>query len=222
LITAKKIEKLIQELTVNDHKEAREWLDGKGEPEEPREAINELVRIGKPALKPLLRLLKNTTKFSCIYAIMVLGEMRDPIVAKPLINLWDDEKFSGVFDDYAGGSYIPGCKRVIIALQKIGSPALQSILSYLEEQKKKGDKDGTIFALATLSKIKDERSYMALVTALSYPDDEVQYWAIDSLVVYGDKRALKHMRKLLKAPNWTSEDDKKLLKQFIKDLAESG
>jgi len=200
------VARLIHELMVNDDKEAHEIE----EPKEPREVMTKLVQIGKPVLASLLGLLRNTTKHSCICAIKVLGEIQDPVAVKPLIDLWDNEKFNLEFDD--------GYQNVIVALQKIGTPALQSVLSYLEEQKKRNNKDGIIYALLTLSGIKDEQSYVALTESLSFPDGEVQDFALESLVYFGDERASKHIAKLFEDPEWAEYGD--LLKNSIRLLTE--
>lgn len=39
--------------------------------------MNALVKIGETAVEPLLELLKDTSRYSCIYAIKVLEEIRD-------------------------------------------------------------------------------------------------------------------------------------------------
>lgn len=201
----KKIDDLIKELRKNDYKEAQEWHDEEQEPQEPWKAINELVQIGKPSLKPLLALLENTTKYSCFYAVKALAQIGDPIAAKPLIDLFDDEKFIDTFENEADMSY----ELIIAALKEIGRPALPSILGYLKKQKNYGNNNGIIYALWALSEIKDKRSYEALINALSYPDDEIQDWAIGLLAKYGDKRALKHLAIFLEDPNW---------KDYIREL----
>jgi len=72
---AKLIERLICELRVNDKKRADEYEES---PEEPKEDMDALVKIGRDAVEPLLELLKDTSKYSCLYAIKVLGEIQDP------------------------------------------------------------------------------------------------------------------------------------------------
>jgi len=199
---------LVQKLTINDVKDAGEYEE---EPEEPRQAMDDLVKIGEPATKELIKLLKSTLKYSSLYAVTVLSKMQsvDPIAIKPLFSLLGDEEFVNFSD---------GEENAVRALQKIGLPALQPVLRYLEEQKKRDDVSGIIWALMTLSGIKDEKSYAALIDGLSYKNDEVQGSALDYLSEYGDKRALEPLSKLLEDPEWA--DHKDLVQWHIRDLAE--
>lgn len=66
-------------------------------PEEPKEAISELARIGQPAVASLIALLKNTAKYSCLYAIKVLGEIKDPAAAKPILDAFSSQDFIDSF-----------------------------------------------------------------------------------------------------------------------------
>jgi len=182
------ISKLIEALKINDEKRADEYEE---EPDEPREAMDALVKVGKLAVEPLLELLKDTSKYSCLYAIKVLGEIRDPRAVQPIIEAFSSEDFREVFvetGDYDEPNF---------ALQKIGLPALEPVLNYLEEKKKKADVEGMVFSLSVLAHFKDEKAFRALVNMLSYSDDEVQYFAIESLREYGDKRAVEYLKKLL-------------------------
>lgn len=60
------IKRLIEDLKVNDMEE--EELYKREEPEEPREAMEALIKIGEPAVEPLIELLKNPKRLSCAYA----------------------------------------------------------------------------------------------------------------------------------------------------------
>lgn len=203
----KTVLELIDRLKVHDEKPAHEYDEV---PKEPKKAMNALVELGKIAVEPLIGLLENASRYSCLYAIKVLGNIGDPTAVKPLIGLWDNKEFNLEFEE--------GYEDVVFALQRIGLPALEPVLGYLEAQKKRNNIDEIIYALLTLSKIKDERSYAALTDALSYPDNEVQEWAMECLVNYGDKRASEHIAKFLENPEW--KDDKDLIKEKIRRLAE--
>lgn len=215
---AEQVNRLIEDLKVNDGKEAREYEES---PKEPKEAIDTLVRIGDSAVKPLLELLKDTSRYSCLYAIKVLGEIRDPITVKSIIEAFSSEDFGDSFQwatEYNQG---------IIALQKIGLPALEPTLNYLKESMQKPhpqDEEGVCNALEILAEIKDERSFKALINMLSHPNGEVQYTAVSSLVAYGDKRAVEHLKKLLENPKTresTAETIRKLVspREYIKIIA---
>jgi hypothetical protein len=202
------IEELVQKLTINDVKDVGEYEE---EPDYPQQVMDDLVKMGEPATKELLKLLKNTLKYSSYYAVTVLSEMKsvDSIAIESLLSLLSDEEFL-----YFGD----GWERAISALQKIGLPALQPVLGYLEEQKKKNNVEGIIFALQILSKIKAEQSFVALADSISYPNDEVKMFAVDYLVDFGDKRASLRLAKLFDDPEWA--EDKDNLKHKIRNLSE--
>ncbi len=193
------VNELIKALKVND-----EIYGQVGEPREPREAMDALIKIGKPAVKPLLELLKNPETWSIYYSVKVLGEIGDGRAVEPLIKLIDDENFWGTdcFDE------------TIWALQKIGLPAVQPMLNYLRDKKEKKETDEIIGALWVLEKIKDERVYRALVDTLSYPYEEVQEATIASLKVYSDERAVKHLSRFLEDENFR-EDAKEAIKSLL-------
>lgn len=184
--THQQVSKLIKELKINDRKKACEYEEP---PKEPRKAMDALVKIGSPAVEALLELLKDTSKYSCLYAIKVLGEIRDGRAVQPIIDTFSSESFEQAFEiDY---------EQPILALQKIGLPALKPTLNYLKEKKKEDDELGMCNALQILSGIKDEKSFSALINMLSHPNDEIQSTAIMLLGEYGDKRAVEHLKKLL-------------------------
>jgi len=151
--------------------------------------MDALVKIGEAAVEPLLELLKDTSRYSCLYAIKVLGEIRDPRAVQPIIEAFSSREFI----DELGDEY----EQPKLALQKIGLPALEPTLAYLQEMKEKDDELGMCTALEILAGIKDEKSFMALVDMLSHPNDEVQATAVILLGEYGDKRAVEHLKKLL-------------------------
>jgi len=186
--TAKRINELIDELKVNDEKEASEY---ERRPKEPREAIDELVKIGRPAVKPLLELLKNTSRYSCIYATKVLGEIGDSAAVQPIIDAFSSEAFVEAFAE------LTDYEEPVLALQRIGPPALGSTLIFLEKKRDEEDDIGIYQALRILAGIKAEKSFKALVDMLSHPDSEIQIDAVESLGKYGDKRAVEHLKNLL-------------------------
>ncbi len=169
-------------------------------PQEPKEAINSLIRIGAPTVEPLLNLLRDTETWSGIYVIHILGEIGDARAIEHLIKLLD----GAVFIDEA-----------MFTLERIGLPALDTILSYIKEKKDKDNGYSIAGALEVLEKIKDEKSFNALIDALSHPDHDVQDSAVASLGGYGDKRALKFLSKLFENPNVNSYE----LKYSIRQLA---
>ena len=184
--THRQISKLIEELKVNDGKRASDYEE---EPKDPKRAMDDLVKVGEPAVKPLLALLKDASKYSCLYAIKVLGEIRDPRAAQPIIKAFSRKGFADAFElEY---------DQPKLALQKIGLPALEPTLTCLREMKERDDEIGMCEALETLAGIKDEKSFWALVDMLSHPNSEVQATSVILLGEYGDKNAVEHLKKLL-------------------------
>jgi len=187
------IERLIRGLRVNDEKRVSDYEET---PEEPKEAMNALVKIGETAVGPLLELLKDTSRYSCLYATKVLGEIRDPRAVQPIIEAFSSEGFAEAFE--LAEEY----EQTKLALQKIGLPALEPTLNYLRDRSEKEeitdeDIEGACYALEILTGIKDEQAFHALVDALSHSEYDVRCVAIDSLGEYGDKRAIGHLKKLL-------------------------
>ena len=184
----RQISKLIKKLKMNDGKRASDYEE---EPKEPKGVMDALVKIGEPAVEPLLELLKDTSRYSCLYAIKVLGEVQDPRAVQPIIEAFSSEGFAEEF--WRGEDY----EEPRLALQKIGLPALEPTLNYLKEKREKDNEIGMCNALEILAGIKDEKSFMALVNMLSHPNSEVQDTAIMLLGDYGDKRAVEYLKKLL-------------------------
>lgn len=199
------IDRLIEELKAYD-KDYHRYFDEDGflikRPKEPRKAMEELVKIGEPAIEPLLELLKDTETWSIEYAIEILVEIGDSRAVKPLIKLLDEG-----FDPDSP----------IWALQKIGLPALEPILEYLKVSWEKEDTSGFRCALAVLEKIKDERSFKALVDALSHPDSSVREDAAVYLGNYGDKRAFEAVVKVFAEDPSYDSDVKGVVRALAKD-----
>jgi len=202
---AKRINELIDELKVNDEKEASGY---ERRPKEPGEAIDELVKIGRPAVKPLLELLKNASRYSCIYATKVLGEIGDSAAVQPIIDAFSSEAFVEAFAE------LTDYEEPVLALQRIGPPALGPTLIFLEKKRDEEDDIGIYQALRILAGIKAEKSFKALVDMLSHPDSEIQINAVESLGKYGDKRAVEHLKNLLEnvdVRDYAAEAIRKLL-----------
>jgi len=186
---ARLVEELIAKLKVNDRKPASEFEET---PKEPREAMEELVRIGRPATEPLLELLKNASKYSCFYAIKVLGDIGDPSAAQPILNMFSNQEYLDTFAEI-GDEYLEAA----LALHKIGLPSLEPTLTFLKERIKQDDDLGIYHATRILVGIKNEKSFAALVNLMSQSDDQPQLDAVAALGDYGDKRAVEHLKKLL-------------------------
>ena len=199
----KNLDKLIEALKINDGKE--DWDDIY--PEDPQSVMETLVKKSKLAFEPLVKLLLNPSKFSCLYAIKILGEIADPRAIQPIIKAFFSESFLDTFED--DETLVPK-----IALQKIGPPAIEPILQTLEQKKKCNDVYSITLILETLARIRDERSIAVLIDALFHPDAFVQETAINMLMYYGDKRAVEPLQKILgdtKAREYAVEAIRKLV-----------
>ena len=195
LIEAELVNKLIDELKVNDLIPVSEY---DSPPKEPNAIMKELIGLGDVVVERLIELLENRSKYSCLYAIKILGAIRDPRAVQPILNVLSGDEFYHNFDidDETDG------RAPIIALHKIGIPALEPTLEYLEKELKKKWEPNMYTALQILVGIKDEKSYSVLVEMLNYQSEEpeepiVQPTAIQMLGEYGDKRAVEHLVKLL-------------------------
>lgn len=185
--TSDRVNLLIKKLKVNDKKDLEEYEET---PDEPKEAMDELSAIGDPAVDSLLQLLKSHSKFSCQYAIEILGNIRNPRATRPILEVLTSEQCSGLFQlsiDY---------DQAILAIQKIGSPALEQTLEFLKEKISSNDETAAHQICKILVGIKDDRSFFALADMLSNGvinrDD-----AINFLGEYGDKRAVDYLKKIL-------------------------
>ena len=192
-IGAEHINKLIDELKVNDSKPAGEYDVYL---KEPKAAMEELVKLGEVAVEPLIALLENHSKYSCLYAINILGEIRDPKAVQPILGVLSSDEFHDNFE-MDNESDQP-----IIALHKIGMPALEPTLQYLKTELENIFEPGICIALKILAGVKDEKSFSALVEMLYYHSEELEFaivqpTAISLLGEYGDRRAVEHLMKLL-------------------------
>lgn len=200
----KRVSELIDRLMVNDKITALEY---EFVPEEPKEAISELARIGQPAVASLIALLKNTAKYSCLYAIKVLGEIKDPAAAKPILDAFSSQDFIDSFtlaEEY---------NQAVLALHSIGVPALEPTLTFLKEKSEQNDDVGILQAMEILTGIKDEKSFRALVNLLSNDAAEKEE-VIHSLEEYGDKRAVEYLKKIL-TDDGNREDALEVIRKWV-------
>lgn len=204
-----RISQLVKQLKVNDEVDPNEVDD---DPPEPKEAMEELAKIGQPAVAPLIKVLKNPSNYSCVYAITVLGQIAAPEAAKPIVDAFTSENYINSRVTYALKDYY---SEAYEALHKIGLPALEPALAHLKKKREQKDNIGILEAMDILVNIRDERSFVALVDLLN--DDTVQKEdIINDLVKYGDSRAVKYLRELIKPDQ--DEDERRGIFEAIRDL----
>lgn len=185
--------KLIDELKINDSKRAIEFDKT---PEEPRVALEELVKLAEKAVEPLIELLQDRSKYSCLYAIRILGEIGDIRAVEPILGVLASEEFNNNFQSTDEHD------QPIIALHTIGLPSLEPTLQFLKTEIEKGNEFRISDALEILAGINDEKSFSALVEMLFHDDpryetEVVRETAVELLGKYGDTRAVEHLAKLL-------------------------
>jgi len=204
------INRLITELKANDSKNAGEYQKL---PKNPKAAIQELVELGEMAVDPLIKLLRERSKFSCLYAIKVLGRIRDLRAVEPILDVFSSDELHDNFQSAIEHD------QPVIALRRMSKLALEPILLYLKAKMEKGDELGICNTLELLAGIRDEKSFEALTNMLFYEHPKfesniVQQTAIDQLEEYGDRRAVEYLAKLLEnedAREYTASSIKKLV-----------
>jgi len=150
--------------------------------EKQAQAIKDLVKIGKPAVEPLILSLKKPSAAIRENSAKALGETGDPRAVEPLAGLLEDT-FPEVRDAAAG------------ALAKIGEPSVEPLIEAL------GSSSSTVRACAAgaLGEIKDVRAVEPLVRLLSDDSSEVNKKAIEALAGIGEP-AVKSLTDSLKDP----------------------
>jgi len=116
-------------------------------------AAEELVKIGAPAVEPLIAALKDPDSPVRVGAVGVLGNIKDPRAVEPLMAALKDMD-SGV----RGGA--------VEALGEIGPPAAEPLIAALKDP----DSGVRRSAAWALGDIKDPREVSVLLAAWSEPD----------------------------------------------------
>jgi len=145
-----------------------------------------LVKMGKPAVEPLLELLEHADPQLRSDAGLALGQLGDPRAVGPLV--------SRLRDDFVE------CLRVYAAeaLVKLGKPAVQPLIGCLR------DNDHTVRARAaqTLGKLGDAGAVEPLIACLGDGVDKVREAAAEALGDLGDPRAIEPLTRCLKDEEW--------------------
>jgi HEAT repeat protein len=182
-----------------------------------RKAAIALVRIGEPAVEPLIRVLRDrnlvqggappidplvqyrNNKLCCIVA-EVLGQTGDPRAIEPLMKL-----FEGKWAE------LHWCAAT--ALAKIGEPAFERVLELLKEE------DGVLRSCAaqTLRWMGNKRAVGPLIEALKDKEGYVRSDAALALGEIGDKRAIEPLIENLKDENWNVRESAAVALGDIRD-----
>lgn len=184
------------------------------------EAVKALVKVGEPAVMPLLALLKGG-KGNHADAVRILGRIGDRRAVEPLIDalytknvhltqeavqglgsIGDSRAVQPLIDmfrhDWDDTETIAVWQKAVTALAAIGKPALQPLLMALKDE----DENVRRGATESLGQLRDPRSVDALITVLQDGESVVRVIAVDALAKVGDKRAVEPLVALLKDKDW--------------------
>jgi hypothetical protein len=186
---SKKISELIESLEINDEEDINAEYWG---PEEPYDAINELISYGKPAVKPLSEYLciKPSSTWSAVYVAKILGEIADPEAIIPLIirlTIFTNENEVIV-------------ETISDALRKFGLTAVDDLITFYGDDFDYPEKYYILSKINTDISGYDPRIADAFIKALSSQDEEIKRTAI-KLIQYNIYDARSHLEPLLEDPN---------------------
>lgn len=151
----------------------------------PLDAIEDLIRAGRPAVAPLVELVDGTEPdeddWTPLWAAIALGELRDPSAAPALLRLLALPEGDVLAE--AG----------VEALAKIGTPVLPQVLDFARRSR---EWEARHYAYAAIGLVPGEESYRFLVNAL---DVDPLLWSAIAMALadLGDARAVPHLRRLL-------------------------
>jgi HEAT repeat protein len=147
--------------------------------------FDEIVKIGEPAVEPLIYLLKNHRNPPIRWnAAKVLGMLKDPRAVEPLI---------GAFDDNSSLINLTAVKM----LSEMGKPAVEPLINALKN-KKRPIRD---YSSMTLGHMKDPDVVKRLITVMKDDDAYARGGAAYALGKIGDISAVEPIIAMLKDEN---------------------
>lgn len=149
-----------------------------------RQPVEISIRIGKPAVKPLIADLKDNDPLVRSNAVKALGAIEDPRAVKPLITVLNDKD--------------PLIQRQAVkALGRINDlRAVEPLIGVLEDREKKPYV--RMSAAEALGSMGDAKAVEPLVAALNDPYWEVRGYAAEALGRIGDQSAVEPLITALK------------------------
>jgi len=178
---------LMPEVSLENIKNSREIKQLIASLKDERQGANvadALVKIGKPAVKPLIAALKDKNREVQKNAARALGEIKDRQAVKPLIAVLDEE-------DKAFR------KIVVEALGRIKDPRAVETLIFILGNKDE-DEDTKWEAAAALGRMKDSRSVEVLITALKDKSKDIRGVTAAALGEIKDTRAVEPLIRALR------------------------
>ncbi len=200
-----KVKKLIEQL----HSERK--LDA------VKSAVEELAKIGKPAVEPLIEALGHTDYGIRSYAADILGTIGDKRAVQFLLKALKDRDESVRYsaadalgklrDEKAVEPLIKALqdeypavrKAALLALIATGKPAIKPLAAALKHE----EEEVRISAAIALGEIKDKSALDPLIeTGLKNESWWVRYCAAEALLAIGDKKAIDPLIETLKDKVW--------------------
>jgi HEAT repeat protein len=154
-----------------------------------REALTALANIGKPAVQPLIAVVKDKNITVCKNAIEALGEIKDARAVDTLIVSLKDEN--------------PDIRRnAAEALGKIRDVrAIDGLVTALKDKKSSVQQSANAAIKNTLQQLKDNRAIEPLVALLNHDEPAIRHFAVEALGGIPDPRVSDHLILALKDNN---------------------
>jgi len=154
-----------------------------------REALTALVNIGKPAVQPLITVVKDKNITVRKNAIEALGEIKDARAVETLIVSLKDEN-----PDIR--------KNAAEALGKIRDVrTIDALVTALKDKKSSVQQSANAAIKKTLQQLKDNRAIEPLITLINYDDPVIRRFAVEALGGITDPRVSDHLILALKDNN---------------------
>ncbi|UCE73499.1 MAG: HEAT repeat domain-containing protein [Methanomassiliicoccales archaeon] len=141
-----------------------------------RQEWDRLIKVGEPAIEPLICALKDEDRNVIEKSSMALAQMGEPVI-KPLLEALDD------IDENKDIDFL---KTTIVVIGDIGEPAVKPLIEALKDE----NRYVRLVAATILGDIKDERAIPSLIKTQEEKDKEVSDGATLALVKIG-KPAIK-------------------------------
>ncbi len=200
---------LIEELKEYDNNEGSNYenMRKKAEP-----VISKIKKKEEKILNSLYELLENEKTWSCLFALEILKEMKNPNSILYLIRF---------IEKNAEGDYFENCEIAMRALIDMGEHSVESIINSLEEGLKNKVYKGYLFE--ALSEIKDKRGKEFRLRVLKdYLDNPKKYQRWFDLTMFicgfneGEREALPFLKQLKETD--LNEEEKRELESAIEAI----
>ncbi len=169
---------------IKDSRDIKQLIASLRDERQGTNVADALVKIGKPAVRPLIAALKDKNREVQKNAARALGEIKDRQAVKPLIAVLDEE--DRVFR-----------KIVVEALGRIKDPRAVETLIFILGNKDE-DEDTKWEAAAALGRMKDSRSVEALITALKDRSKDIRAVTAAALGEIKDTQAVEPLIRALR------------------------